>query len=181
MSTGQQRFELGLTTALVPITLLMFWQTSQIDAPVRHLEVAPRTMPMILAGLCFASAVLVAAQCWLPWLRARGANRSLEVATDTESLEETLFGDAEDEAGGGEEVSKSTLAVITVGFLISILVLESLGFLVTATALVFGLSTYLAPRSFVRNAIVSVVCISLVSLLFDELGVLLPTGILALH
>lgn len=177
--TPAKRFELAFTAALVPISVLIFWQTSHIGAPVRQLEVSPRMVPMILAGLLVACALLVAAECWLPWLRARAAHPGIEKQGHAAVVEAPLFGDSEDE-GVDDSVSKRTLTVITVVFLAAIFALEPLGFLVTATALVFSLSTYLAPRFFIRNAVVSVVCIALVSLLFRELGVHLPDGILAL-
>jgi putative tricarboxylic transport membrane protein len=165
---------------------LYLWQATQIHLPRRTLVVSPRAFPIFVGVLMLLVAVVLAvkelrtpAPAPAP---ARPADPAPEPAgTDEESAPVTVtLEDMPDDEDEDDRMSSWRDAWIVLGsLLVYVIFFRGSGFVISTTIFLFGLSTYFAPKSWLRNAIVSIAFSVLAYYLFRSvLGVQLPGGIL---
>ncbi len=160
---GEIAFQLGL----VLLSVFFLWQTTNINEPPTSLVVGPRTFPFIV-GL-----VMLAASVVLLWRTVRR-----EETAETDAGEADAAVPLEDDE---TQISDPKGAWVVVIALIAMFVLlVPLGFIVTTTLFLFGLSTFYSPRLWLANGIVAIVFSVFFFFIFAwVLGIPLPRGILA--
>lgn len=153
------RSELGLAALLGAAGLVVLWDALGLEAPYSQSDtVGPRTLPYAVAALLLVCAV------WLALDVVRGGRG---------------------EAEGGEDVDLShptewrVVLPLAAVFLGNVLLIDRLGWVISGALLFWGSAWALGSRSYLRDAIVSV----LLSLLtfygfYVGLGIYLPAGLL---
>lgn len=157
-----------LTRRIVLIVVLpvfssaYLWQALSIPMPARQLVVSPRAFPTVVACLMLVVAIAIAVTEVIKIARAKGATEG----TDDFDI---------------ERISSWRDAWVALGaYLVYVLVFPHLGFLVATVLFIIALSTYLAPKKWLRNTIVAVVFTAAIYALFTTLlSVRLPAGILS--
>jgi len=144
-------------------------QAITIQLPDRDLLISPRAYPTAIAIAMLAVSLLVSGlELRKVLLGRRGAAAGAGAPTE---------GTDDDDR---ERITNWRDAWITLGALVVyVAVFSFLGFFLATTVFLVGVSTFFAPRKWLRNIIVSVVFSILVYLLFTELlAVRLPAGLL---
>ena len=149
-------------------SLFYLRQATTVPLPKRELLVSPRGFPTTIAVAMVIVSVLLAVLQVLKLVRKQRATRA-----------GTAFDEPEDD--DRERITCWRDAWVTFGALIAyIAVFTVLGFALSTPLFLAGLSTYLSPRHWIRNVIVSVVFSAAVYYLFAYLlGVQLPGGLLS--
>lgn len=160
---AETAFQLGL----VLFSAFFLWQVTDINEPPTNLVVGPRTFPFIVGLIMLTVSILL---LWRTIRRAKTGEMDAEEAGTAVLLED-------DET----QISDRTGAWVVIASLIAMFVLlVPLGFVVTMTLFLFGLSTFYSPRHWLTNAIVAIVFSVFFFFLFAwVLGIPLPRGILA--
>jgi putative tricarboxylic transport membrane protein len=155
----KDRTELGLAAFLAIAGSVVLWDASQLSVPYSQSDpVGPKAVPFIVGGLLLVCAVLLA----LNVLRGgRG------------------------EAEGGEDVDLShpsdwrTVLPLLAAFLLNILLIDTLGWVISGALLFWGSVWALGSRRYVRDGLISV-GLSLATFygFYLGLGIALPAGVL---
>jgi putative tricarboxylic transport membrane protein len=133
-----------------------FWQVISLPTLNRPLPVSPRAWPLITAIAMIIVSAVISMTIATGRLRARADEESESLA-----IRDVLS-------------TVAALAIVIVAF-------ERVGFLLTSTLLVAGLSTLISPSRWKRNIVVAVSFAVVAELLFESVfGVHLPAGILTL-
>jgi putative tricarboxylic transport membrane protein len=148
--------------------LFYLWQSLTITLPKRVLLVSPRGFPTTVAIAMVAVTVALAALEVIGLVRQRRAARTGETFTQAEDDDR-------------ERISSWRDAWVTLGALVVyIAVFAFLGFAIATFVFLAGVSTYLSPRQWIRNVVVSALFSVAVYILFSHLlGVQLPGGLIA--
>jgi hypothetical protein len=164
---GAAIVELGFTLLLPIFSALYIWQANKLpDPPGGNILIGPRTFPMLIGELTLiASLVLV-------WQALRPATPDVPVEID-------LIAEATYEPEDASIRDWTGVSVVLGSMLFLGVALRPLGFVMAITLMLFGLSTFFAPRSWLLNLIVAV-CFGVGSyLVFTEILMIpLPNGIL---
>lgn len=149
-------------------SVFYLWQAMTVPLPKRELLVSPRGFPTAIAVAMVAVSVLLAAAQVLALVRKHLAARRGDAVTEAEDDDR-------------ERITCWRDAWITFIALIAYIALFTLlGFTVSTLLFLAGLSTYLSPRRWIRNVIVSAIFSGAVFYLFAYvLGVQLPGGLLS--
>lgn len=157
------------------MSVAYLWQALIIDMPGRVLVVSPRAFPTFVGVLMVAVSLVVAAKELQSGMRL--ADATAPVAADPSDRLE-LGGD-EEEPDEDAITSWRDLAVVLVAFLLYVVLFEPVGFLLTTLAFLLVLSSYFAPRRWLRNAVVCVLFTFATAYVFAGLlAVDLPAGLL---
>lgn len=154
------RSELGLAALLGAVGGVLVWDALRLNVPYSHSDpVGPRTMPLIVGALLLASAVFLAINV------LRGGR-----------------GEAEE----GEDVDLShpsdwkTVVPLLGAFLLNVLLIDTVGWVISGTLLFWGSVWALGSRKYVRDGLISVAMAVLTFYGFYlGLGIHLPAGLLA--
>lgn len=154
------RSELGLAALLGVVGGVLVWDALRLNVPYSHSDpVGPRTMPLIVGALLLASAVFLAINV------LRGGR-----------------GEAEE----GEDVDLShpsdwkTVVPLLGAFLLNVLLIDTVGWVISGTLLFWGSVWALGSRKYVRDGLISVAMAVLTFYGFYlGLGIHLPAGLLA--
>lgn len=162
--------ETAFTIALVLFSIFYIWQSTTVTEPPRTIIVGPRTFPLLVGCMML---ILSAALLWQR-LRRGGARH----AGETPEAESIVVPLDEDETS----ISDWPAVWSVLGFLAALfLLLEPLGFVLSISMFLFGLSTLFAPRQWLLNLVTGIAFSLLFYYLFTRvLGIPLPNGILAL-
>lgn len=153
------RSELGMAALLAAVGGLVIWDASTLNVSYSNSDpVGPKTLPYIVGGLLLVVAVLL--------------------------VREVLKG-GHGEVEGGEDVDLShgtdwrTVVPLVVAFIANILLIETLGWVISGAMLFWGSVWALGSRHYVRDAFVSV-AMSLLTFygFYLGLGIKLPAGVL---
>ncbi|PFG39032.1 putative tricarboxylic transport membrane protein [Georgenia soli] len=153
------RAELGVAVLLAALGALILWDTAGLHAPYSQADpVGPKALPNIVAGLLLACAVVLAIDV------LRGGRG---------------------EAEGGEDVDLThptdwrTVVPLVAVFAANIVLVDTLGWVLSGTLLFFGSVVALGSRHYVRDLVISVL-LALGSFygFYLGLGILLPAGLL---
>lgn len=153
------RSELGMAALLAAVGGLVIWDASTLNVSYSNSDpVGPKTLPYIVGGLLLVVAVLL--------------------------VREVLNG-GHGEVEGGEDVDLSrgtdwrTVVPLVVAFIANILLIETLGWVISGALLFWGSVWALGSRHYIRDAFVSV-AMSLLTFygFYLGLGIKLPAGVL---
>jgi putative tricarboxylic transport membrane protein len=153
------RSELGLAALLGAVGVIVILDAAALTVPYSQADpVGPKTMPFIIGGLLLVCAVLLAINV------LRGG---------------------QGEAEGGEDVDLShpsdwrTLIPLVGAFVLNILLIDTVGWVISGALLFWGSAWALGSRRYVRDAIIAVV-LSLGTFygFYLGLGINLPAGLL---
>ncbi|GLB69396.1 tripartite tricarboxylate transporter TctB family protein [Arthrobacter mangrovi] len=153
------RAELGLAALLGAVGVIVILDAASLTVPYSQADpVGPKTMPFIIGGLLLVCAVLLAINV------LRGG---------------------QGEAEGGEDVDLShpsdwrTVLPLVGAFVLNILLIDTVGWVISGALLFWGSAWALGSRRYVRDAIIAVV-LSLGTFygFYLGLGINLPAGLL---
>jgi putative tricarboxylic transport membrane protein len=153
------RSELGLAALLGAVGVIVILDAVSLTVPYSQADpVGPKTMPFIIGGLLLVCAVLLAINVM------RGG---------------------QGEAEGGEDVDLShpsdwrTILPLVGAFVLNILLIDTVGWVISGALLFWGSAWALGSRRYVRDAIIAVV-LSLGTFygFYLGLGIKLPAGLL---
>jgi len=163
-----QKVETALAVFFVVFSALFIWQGTTIPEPPRNISVGSGTFPIIVGAIMLGVSIALA---WrrlrdvYPGLFGRGIGEMTVVPLDDD---DTKIDDW-----------PAVWAVLG-GFFALIATLEPLGFIVSFTLFLFGLSNFFSPRRWLRNLITALVFSLFFFYLFTEVLLQrLPNGILA--
>lgn len=147
---------------LLPVFAILFiWQAFEVPEPPRNIVVGPRTFPVLLGVL-----MLAVSGC-LVWRRLKAIRSEASASFTGEEDEDILISDW------------PAVWFVLATLLAEVLLLETLGFVVTLSLFLFLLSTVFAPQSWVRNLVVSLTFSFAVYFAFTAiLRIPLPNGVL---
>lgn len=159
--------EIAFQLGLVLFSGFFIWQTTNVNEPPANLVVGARTFPYIIGIIMLVTSIV------LLW---RTVRREKAGAAEAEEVDAAV--PLEDDE---TQISDPKGAWVVVAALIAMFVLlVPLGFIVTMTLFLFGLSTFYSPRQWLVNAFVAIVFSVFFFFLFAwALGIPLPRGILA--
>ncbi|MCA4134508.1 tripartite tricarboxylate transporter TctB family protein [Arthrobacter sp. M4] len=154
------RSELGIAALLGAVGGVVVWDALRLSVPYSHSDpVGPRTVPLIVGGLLLVCAVLLAINV------LRGGR-----------------GEAEE----GEDVDLShpsdwkTVVPLLAAFLANILLIDTLGWVISGTLLFWGSVWALGSRKYIRDGLISIVMsVATFYGFYLGLGIHLPAGLLA--
>lgn len=153
------RSELGMALLLGAVGAIVIWDATTLNVSYSNSDpVGPKTMPYIVGGLLLVCAVLL--------------------------VREVLKG-GHGEVEGGEDIDLSrgtdwrTVVPLIAVFIVNILLIDTLGWVISGTILYWGSVWALGSRHYVRDAVVSLV-LSLATFygFYLGLGIKLPAGVL---
>ncbi|APF40388.1 tripartite tricarboxylate transporter TctB family protein [Neomicrococcus aestuarii] len=153
------RSELGVAAFLFVVGAVVLWNGATMTAPFSHTDpVGPRAFPFIIGGLLVVVAVLLAIDVW------RGGHGEAEDGEDVDLASGTDW---------------KTLLPLVGAFVLNILLIDTLGWVISGSILFFSSVWALGGRSYIRMAIISIV-LALVSFygFYLGLGIKLPAGLL---
>lgn len=155
-----------LIAVLPAFSAFYLWQALTIELPNRTLLVSPRGFPTLVGVLMVVVTVAIAA------IEIHKIRRAAKARDEREEASAETDDDQ-------ERITSWRDAWVTFGALVAyVLLFGELGFLATTIVFLAALSTYLTPRSWLRNVIVSVVFTVAVDFVFTELlHVQLPNGV----
>jgi putative tricarboxylic transport membrane protein len=155
----------GFLILLVAFSAFYLWQTQYVPDPPRNILIGPRTFPRLIGGLMLLVSLLLLWRHLRP--SAKADAEGLGIPSDAEGEGEVTISD-------WPAVWAVLASLVALSFL-----LVPLGFTTTIALTLFGLSTFFAPKHWLRNLIVAVTFSVTVYLLFTLLlGIPLPNGIL---
>jgi putative tricarboxylic transport membrane protein len=160
--------ETAFTVLWLVFSLFFIWQATQVSEPPRNIVIGPRTFPLLVGAMMLVVSIV------LVWQRLRVlAADASAVAPDSGLAVVPL---EEDETS----ISDWPGVWIALGSLLALfLLLERLGFVLSISLFLFGLSTFFGPRRWLLNLVTSLVFSSLFYYLFARvLGIPLPNGVL---
>jgi len=132
----------------------------RIDSPPAELQVSARAFPMIIGAALIVSALVIV------WQELRAPK-----AEDAAALE--------DDEGEGEAAIESwrDFWLAFAALVLMVVLLDDLGFVISATALVAGLAVYLDRPHAARNIVAALVYVLVLYYLFDSVfEIILPSG-----
>jgi putative tricarboxylic transport membrane protein len=159
---------LSIIVVFPAFSLFYLWEATTVALPKRELLVSPRGFPTAIAIAMVVVSVLLAALQVFQLVKRRLAERNGSTTNEPEDDDR-------------ERITCWRDAWVTFGALIAyVAVFSYLGFAVSTLIFLAGLSSYLDPRHWIRNVIVSAIFAGAVYYLFTYLlGVQLPGGLLA--
>lgn len=163
-----------LIVALPAFAIFYFVSAVRIQSPPVHLQVSARAFPMIVGGALLIAAAVVA------WQELR--QRKSDVQEPEAPLPQPLEPDAASveirEAESDEEITSWRDFWVALGAIVAMAVLmDDIGFILAATALVAGLSIYFERRHIVRNIALALAYAAVLYYLFDSVfEIFLPNG-----
>jgi len=153
------RSELGMAALLGAVAALVLWDAVHLHAPYSQSDpVGPRAVPYLVAALLAACAV------WLTVDVLRGGHGESEAGEDVDLSHASDW--------------RTVLPLVGV-FLANVLLVETLGWVVSGTMLFWGSVWALGSRRYVRDALVAF-ALSLLTFygFYLGLGIYLPSGLL---
>lgn len=154
------RSELGLAALLGAVGGVLVWDALRLNVPYSHSDpVGPRTMPLIVGALLLASAVFLAINV------LRGGRGEAEAGEDVDL---------------GHPSDWKTVVPLLGAFLLNVLLIDTVGWVISGTLLFWGSVWALGSRKYVRDGLISVAMAVLTFYGFYlGLGIHLPAGLLA--
>ena len=155
----RNRAELGMAAFLAVVGIVVAVDAAGLDVPYSQSDpVGPRTVPFLVAGLLLACAVALAVDV------LRGGRGEAEEGEDVDLSAPTEW---------------RVVVPLVLAFLANVLLIDTLGWVISGTLLFLGSSWALGSRHLVRDLVISVV-LALVTFygFYVGLGVLLPAGVL---
>lgn len=181
--------EQRLTGASFPLTILVLGVAAYLTVGLVAMDVpdtasfpGPRFFPTIITVLAYLVTALLAVQSTRQFISDRRRRSAAEAAAPTGDDEpagsavagETATGPAEDTT-----MNWRMIAIVVGSFIAFILLLDVIGWLLSAAILVFGVATGLGARSMFTSAFVALSMSAIVQLAFvGGLGLPLPSGFL---
>ncbi len=163
-----RKVETALAVFFVLFSALFIWLATKIPEPPRNISVGSGTFPIIVGTIMLGVSIALAGRRLrdvAPWLFGRGIGEMTVVPLEGD---DTRIDDW-----------PAVWAVLG-GFFTLIAALEPLGFIVSFTLFLFGLSTFFSPRRWLRNLITALIFSLFFFYLFTEVLLQrLPNGILA--
>jgi putative tricarboxylic transport membrane protein len=145
------RFELAFALGAIALGLYLFIGSSGINLGAGYDKIGPRFFPYIIAGGLLISASFMIFEA----LRRNGLNSDLHFEV-------------------------APLVLIVIGLLISILLLERLGFILAVTILFTLIARAFKSQQIIRDLFVGLILTTIVYYIFTSgLGLVLPRGILS--
>lgn len=141
----------------------------------------PRFFPVIITVIAYLVALVLLIQSGRQWMYER---RHITVAASTGAGEKAVTSRAESDpseetASGEAGMNWRMIAIVVASFIAFILLLNILGWLLSAALLVFGVATGLGAKSPFTSAFVALTMSAIVQLAFvGGLGLPLPAGFL---
>jgi len=153
------RAELGVAAFLAGLGVLILVDTAGLHAPYSQADpVGPKALPNIVAGLLLACAVVLAVDV------LRGGRGEAEGGEDVDLTQPTDW---------------RTVVPLVAVFAANIVLVDTLGWVLSGTLLFFGSVVALGSRHYVRDLIVSVVlAVGSFYGFYLGLGIHLPAGLL---
>lgn len=154
------RSELGLAALLGAVGGVVVWDALRLNVPYSHSDpVGPRAMPLIVGGLLLVCAVLLAVNV------LRGGRGEAEEGEDVDLTHPSDW---------------RTVLPLTGAFFLNILLIDTVGWVISGTLLFWGSVWALGSRKYVRDGLISVAMAVLTFYGFYlGLGIHLPAGLLA--
>jgi putative tricarboxylic transport membrane protein len=154
-----------LLLVLPVFAVAYFVGAERIHSPPAELQVSARAFPMLVGAALIASALFIA------WEELREARRPEQAAEPVDELEEL------ESEGESEIKSWRHFWLGVAGVIAMVVLLDDLGFVISATALVAGLAIYLERGHVVRNLTAALGYVALLFYLFDRVfDIPLPSG-----
>lgn len=156
----KDRSELGLAALLGAVGGVVVWDALRLNVPYSQADpVGPRVMPLIVGGLLLVCAVFLAINV------LKGGH-----------------GEAEE----GEDVDLShpsdwkTIVPLLGAFILNILLIDTVGWVISGTLLFWGSVWALGSRKYLRDGLISIVlAVATFYGFYLGLGIHLPAGLLA--
>ena len=157
-----------LVLVMPAFAVVYFVGAMSIDSPPVHLQVSARAFPMLVGAALIVSTLVIVLQEW----RA-GEPTEPSVAPDEEIQDlEELEAEGESTVGSWRDFWLTFAALVAL-----VVLLDDIGFVIAATALVAGLSIYIERRHVARNLAFSLAYVLILYYLFDSVfKIALPTG-----
>lgn len=153
------RSELGMALLLGVVGAVVIWDASTLNVSYSNSDpVGPKTLPYIVGGLLLVCAALLTVQV------LRGGHGEVEGGEDVDLTHGTDW---------------RTVVPLIAAFIVNILLIDTLGWVISGTLLFWGSVWALGSRHYVRDGIVSLVLALLTFYGFYlGLGIKLPAGVL---
>ena len=165
---GAALVEITFSAALVFFSGFFIWQATLVNQPPTTLVVGPRTFPMIVGAIMLVMTVIVLARCMRNAYGRQSASAIEESSAVPLEEDETTISDW--------PAVWSVLGSLLAFFIF----LEPFGFIPATTLFLFGLSSLLAPKQWLRNLVVATTFSTFFFFVFAWfLGIPLPKGLLA--
>lgn len=151
------RSELGVAAFLLIVGAVVLWNGATMSAPFSHTDpVGPRAFPFIIGGMLVLVAVLLAVDVM------RGGHGEAEDGEDVDLESGTDW---------------KTLIPLVGAFVLNILIIDTVGWVISGAIMFFASVWALGGRSYIRMAIISIV-LALASFygFYLGLGIKLPAG-----
>lgn len=154
------RSELGLAALLGAVGGVVVWDALRINVPYSQSDpVGPRALPLVVGGLLLVCAVLLAVNV------IRGGHGQAEEGEDVDLTHPSDW---------------RTVLPLLGAFLLNILLIDTVGWVISGTLLFWGSVWALGSRKYIRDGLISVVLAVLTFYGFYlGLGIHLPAGLLA--
>jgi len=153
------RSELGLAALLGAVGVIVILDALSLSVPYSQADpVGPKTMPFIVGGLLLVCAVLLAINV------LRGGRGEAEAGEDVDLTHPTDW---------------RTVLPLIGAFVLNILLIDTVGWVISGTLLFWGSAWALGSRRYVRDAIIAVVlALGTFYGFYLGLGINLPAGLL---
>jgi putative tricarboxylic transport membrane protein len=154
------RSELGLAALLGAVGVIVLVDASRLKAPFSQSDpVGPQTLPYIVGSLLVVCAVLLAINV------LRGGQGEAEEGEDVDLTHPSDW---------------RTVVPLIAAFVLNILLIDTVGWVISGALLFYGSVWALGSRHYVRDAIVSIVlAVGTFYGFYLGLGIKLPAGLLA--
>ena len=156
---GGDKAELGMAALLAVVGIVVIVDATGLDVPYSQSDpVGPRTLPYLVGGLLLVCSVALAVNV------LRGGRGEAEEGEDVDLSAPTEW---------------RVVVPLVLAFLANVLLIDTLGWVISGTLLFLGSSWALGSRHLVRDLVISVT-LALVTFygFYVGLGVLLPAGVL---
>ncbi|MFE1083838.1 tripartite tricarboxylate transporter TctB family protein [Brevibacterium sediminis] len=177
-----------LTVLVLGVAIYLTIGLVTMNVPESVASPGPRFFPTIITIVAYAVVLVLIVQSMRQFLADR---RSVAVRRPSElsvsgglvSSDATISTADSSESGDGkgedEQMNWKMISIVVISFIAFILLLNVLGWLLSAALLVFGVATGLGAKSMFTSAFVSLTMSAIVQLAFvGGLGLPLPTGFL---
>jgi putative tricarboxylic transport membrane protein len=165
MNTDSRLAEILLGVGLVALGLFFAVETTEIKVAPIYAKVGPTVFPWIVAGALIVLGVLFAIQAW------RRGQRSPSPGP--------IPGQGYPATPPAPPSDWRALAVISAALLLQVILLRTLGFVITATVLFMAVTYAFGSRDYLRNVVIAILLAVIVYVGFTRgLRLQLPPGLL---
>lgn len=170
-----------LTALLLGVAVYLTVGLVTMEVPDSVTSPGPRFFPMIITVIAYAVTLVLLIQSSRQWMHERRHVSAAGTKGDGEGAA-TARGEAEprdENSAGDERMNWRMIAIVVASFVAFVLLLNILGWLLSAALLVFGVATGLGAKSLFTSAFVALTMSAIVQLaLVGGLGLPLPAGFL---